>query len=260
MKISLLQMHIKFGDFAENKRTIVRLLEEAMPTNPDIIVLPEMWNVGFYPKPVGEYADPDGSDTRKFLSKLAKEHQINIVGGSIANRIGERVYNTSYVFNRDGELVSTYHKTHLFSPAQEDIIFTPGEHFNTYVLDGVKCATIICYDLRFCELVRLLALEKISVLFIPAAWPIERLMHWQTLTRARAIENQIFVIAANGSGILDMLQLAGNSMIIDPWGEILAKADESEQTLHANLKLAILQDIRSSMNIFQDRKPKLYEQ
>jgi len=85
-------------------------------------------------------------------------------------------------------------------------------------------------------------------------------MHWQTLTRARAIENQIFVVAANGSGTLDMLQLAGNSLIIDPWGEILAKADEAEQTLHANLKLAILQDIRSSMNIFQDRKPKLYEQ
>ena len=129
----------------------------------------------------------------------------------------------------------------------------------TYTIDGIKCATLLCYDIRFPELVRRLALENISVLFLPAAWPIERLMHWQTLTRARAIENQIFVAAANGSGTFEeTFQLAGNSCIIDPWGELLARAGEEETILHANLKTAIRSQIRESMDIFADRRPELY--
>lgn len=259
LKISLLQMNIKLGDFEANKQTLLRLFKDALLKQPDVILLPEMWNIGFYPKPVSEYADPDGTETRKLLSRLARENRVNIVGGSIANRIGQHVYNTSYVFDRDGTLISTYHKIHLFSPENEDKDFTPGDAITTYMLDGIKCATVICYDLRFCELLRLLALEQVSVLFIPAAWPSKRLMHWQTLNRARAIENQLFIVANNGSGMLGTFHLGGNSLIIDPWGEILAQAGEEECILHARLKLGILQQIRQNMNVFADRKPNIYE-
>jgi omega-amidase len=259
MKVSLLQMHLQLGDFEANKHTLRRLFADAMLKNPDVILLPEMWNIGFYPKPVSEYADLDGTETRKLLSQLARENRVNIVGGSIANRIGQHVYNTSYVFDRDGCLISTYHKIHLFSPEGEDQDFTPGDAIISYVLDGIKCATVICYDLRFCELIRLLALEKIDVLFIPAAWPASRLMHWQALNRARAIENQIFIVANNGSGTFGSFQLGGNSMIIDPWGEILAQAGEEETILDAKLKLGILKQIRDNMNVFADRKPNLYQ-
>ena len=258
MKISLLQMQIQLGDFESNRQNLVRLFHDAMESHPDIVLLPEMWNVGFYPKPVLGAADPDGTETRKLLGRLARENRVNIVGGSIANRIGQHVYNTSYVFDRDGSLISTYHKIHLFSPGGEDLDFTPGDRITTFMLDGIKCATVICYDLRFCELIRLLALENISVLFLPAAWPIERLMHWQTLCRARAIENQIFVLANNGCGPCGSFQLGGHSMIIDPWGEILASAGEEETILHARLKIGVLRQIRENMNVFADRKPKLY--
>ncbi len=260
MKLSILQMNIQLGNFSANLETLQRQLALAMETRPDVVLLPELWDIGFYPRPIEKYADPDGGRIRKILGDLAAQYQINIVGGSIANRIGQHVFNTSYVFDRTGHLVSTYHKTHLFSPLGEAHDFTAGDTISTYTIDGVKCATLVCYDIRFPELVRRLALEKISLLFVPAAWPIERLMHWQTLTRARAIENQIFVAAANGSGSFeDGIQLGGHSRIIDPWGEILAEAGEEENTLHANLRLVILNQIRESMSIFSDRRPELYE-
>ena len=260
MKLSILQMNIQFGNFEANLDTMERLLAEAMQQRPDAVLLPELWDVGFYPRPIARYADPDGTLVRKILSGLAAKYQINIIGGSIANRIGQHVFNTSYVFDRTGHLVSTYHKTHLFSPQGEQLDFTPGDAIMTYTIDGIRCATLICYDIRFPELVRQLALQDISLLFLPAAWPIERLMHWQTLTRARAIENQIFLAAANGAGVLnDSFQFGGHSCIIDPWGEILAHADEHESILHANLKLAIRSQIRESMNIFADRRPELYK-
>lgn len=259
MKLSILQMNIQFGNFEANLETMERLLAEAMQQRPDAVLLPELWDVGFYPRPIARYADPDGTLVRKILSGLAAKYQINIIGGSIANRIGQHVFNTSYVFDRSGHLTSTYHKTHLFTPHGEKKDFTAGDTVMTYTIDGIKCATLLCYDIRFPELVRRLALENISVLFLPAAWPIERLMHWQTLTRARAIENQIFVAAANGSGTFEeTFQLAGNSCIIDPWGELLARAGEEETILHANLKTAIRSQIRESMDIFADRRPELY--
>jgi len=259
MKVSVLQMQIILGDFSANTATLYSMFEDAMSKRPDVVLLPELWNVGFYPKPVINYADPDGIETRKLLGSLARKYQVNIVGGSIANRIGEHVYNTNYIFDRTGSLISTYHKTHLFSPSGEKEDFTPGDTTHTYTLDGVKCASVICYDLRFPELVRKLALDDIAILFVPAAWPIERLMHWQTLARARAIENQLFIVAANGSGILDnTFHLGGHSVILDPWGEILSSANADKTILHANLKLAIRSQIRSSINVFGDRRPELY--
>jgi len=253
-------MHIQLGDFPANLDTLKRMLTQAMEYRPDVVLLPELWNTGFYPQPIKEYADPDGSIIRNTLSELAAKHQVNLIGGSIANRIGEHVFNTSYVLDRTGQLLSTYHKSHLFSPCGEARDFSAGDMIHTYYLDSVKCATVICYDLRFPELIRCLALDDIAVLFLPAAWPIERLMHWQTLTRARAIENQIFLVAANGAGLLSNgFHLGGHSCIIDPWGEILSKAGEAETILHANLKIAIRDQIRSSINVFADRRPKLYK-
>ena len=261
MKISILQMKLELGNISANLDTLTRMLPQAMLRRPDVILLPELWNTGFYPKPITDYADPDGTSIRSTLSALAAKYQVNLVGGSIANRIGEHVFNTSYVLDRTGQLLSTYHKTHLFSPSGENKDFTAGDALHTYFIDGVKCATVICYDLRFPELIRQLALEDIAILFVPAAWPIERLMHWQTLTRARAIENQIFVAAANGTGLLsNSFHLGGHSRIIDPWGEILAESAEDETILHANMKIAIRSQIRSFMDVFADRRLDLYKQ
>lgn len=258
MKVSLLQMQIKLGDFTANQITIHRLIEKSMQETPDIIALPEMWNIGFFPRPLKEFADPNGEKSQTFLSDLAKEYNVNIVGGSIARITNNQLYNTNYTFDRSGKLVASYDKIHLFSPAKEDKLFTPGEKYIVFELDGVKCAVVICYDLRFCELVRSLTLQNIDLLFVPAAWPVERKMHWEILSQARAIENQCFLAAINGSGNFHKFHLCGNSMLINPWGDILAKATEVESIITAELNLQLLQEIRASINVFNDRRPDLY--
>ncbi|MBP2632796.1 MAG: putative carbon-nitrogen hydrolase family protein [Firmicutes bacterium] len=259
MKLSLLQIEIVLGDFEKNKASVLAAAEKAMQEQPDILALPEMWNVGFFPKPIIDFADQDGQETRAFLSALAKQYNINIVGGSIASRIDKQIYNTNYTFNRQGKEISTYNKIHLFSPSKENQVFSAGNQLSIFTLDGVKCAVIICYDIRFCELARMLALEGIDILFVPAAWPVERLMHWQILNQARAIENQVFLAAINGAGSFKNFHLGGNSMLIDPWGNILAQADEKESIVSVTIHLDVLKDIRSTINVFNDRKSDLYK-
>ena len=201
----------------------------------------------------------DGAKIVKGMAGIGIEEE-RVIGGSVAARINDNVLNTSYVFNRSGQLVASYEKTHLFAPAGEKYDFTPGDKLVTYTIDGIKCATLICYDIRFPEAARTLALQDIAVLFVPAAWPAARIMHWNTLLRARAIENEIFIAAANGTGELDdAMHLGGHSQIIDPWGEILATSEEGEAILQANLKIAIRSQIRESIDVFTDRRPELYQ-
>lgn len=264
MKISILQMPIELGDIEKNLDTMGAMLDKCLQSDqrPDVVVLPELWNTGFYPRPISEYADSLGV-WQKHMSRLAAENSINIVAGSLAVARGKHIYNTCYIFDRLGECIASYDKTHLFSPAGENIDFTPGEKLTTFELDGVKCGIIICYDLRFPELIRRLALEGISMLFVPAAWPVERIQHWDTLLRARAIENQFFVVAANGisPNLGENMHLGGGSVIYDPWGSMLAQGSTDNlqgEILHANLQAGMLQQIRSSINIFKDRRPELY--
>lgn len=258
MKVSLLQMHIALGDVEKNKARLKALVDAAMQNRPDVLALPEMWSTGFYPKPLDDFADEEGRQTQAYLSALARQYAVNIVGGSVATRTAEGFCNTCYVFDRTGKLVSHYDKMHLFSPAREEQVFLSGTQLATFSLDDVKCGVVICYDLRFCELIRMLALEKIDLLFVPAAWPVERCMHWRVLTQARAIENQFFVAAINGAGAFNSFRLAGHSALYDPWGTALAEASDAEEILTATLDFSVLEDIRSHINVFNDRKPKYY--
>ena len=259
MKVSVLQMPVQNGQPAKNLGTLYRMTAQAMENRPDVILLPELWRLGFYPKPIYDYADPDGTETRQALARLSREYQVNIVGGTVANAIGRQVFNTCYIFDRTGQQITTYHKTHLFSPSGENQDFTPGDKLVTFTLDGLKCGILVCYDIRFPEAARALALQDIALLFVPAAWPTSRLFHWQTLLRARAIENQIFVVACNECGKMPGdVPLAGHSTIIDPWGEILAEAGEDEAILQANLRPIIRSQIRESIDVYHDRRPELY--
>lgn len=259
MKISLLQIQPQLGDAAHNQKTVRRLAELALKQKPDVLALPEMWNIGFYPKPLSEYADINGSATQAFLSQLARQYSVNIVGGSAAICVDGRFYNTNYVFDRDGQLLSTYNKTHLFSMAKEDRVFTAGDKITSFKLDGIKCAVVICYDIRFGELVRTLALDDVAVLFVPAAWPIERLDHWLLLNTVRSIENQIFIAAVNGCGMLNKFHLAGHSRLLNPWGETIAAAESAETVVTGSIDLGQRQVIRETMPVFKDRRPELYK-
>ncbi|MGP1366670.1 MAG: carbon-nitrogen family hydrolase [Schwartzia sp. (in: firmicutes)] len=259
MKISILQMPVVIGGRAENIASLRRMMEKASKEEPDVVLLPELWDIGFLPWPMKRYGDPEGEMAKAALRDLAMAYGVNIVGGSVAAAATDRVANRCFVYDRGGTLVASYDKTHLFSAGGEGRVFAPGAQATTFLLDGVRCAVIICYDLRFPELVRRLAEENISVLFLPAQWPTVREMHWRVLTQARAIENQIFVAAANGSGAFaNGLPLAGRSVILDPWGERLAEAQTGEAILTADCDMAVREKIRREIDVFADRRPELY--
>ncbi|NPV44398.1 MAG: carbon-nitrogen family hydrolase [Firmicutes bacterium] len=259
MKISLLQMDVILGHPSENRQKVEKMFRQTIEDDPDVIVLPETWNTGFFPENVKELADLQGEPSCSLLSELAMEYKVNIIGGSIADNEKGKVYNTNYVFDRNGRMISKYRKIHLFSPSGEHNFFEPGNEISIYEIDGVKAATIICYDLRFAELVRTLALEGIQILFVPAEWPHPRLEHWKTLLKARAVENQMFVVGVNGVGKAKELKFCGNSMIIDPWGEVIACAGEEEGVITGELDLSIIHDIRERINVFRDRRPGIYK-
>ena len=261
MRVSCVQMDMLPAAPEQNFARAETLVRRAAKTEaPDVIVLPETWNTGFAPGKIGaEFADRDGERTIGTFSALAKELGVQIVAGSVANRRGQKLFNTSYVFDRTGECLAVYDKTHLFSPMGEDLYFAKGASLARFSLDGAQCAVIICYDLRFGELVRTLALPGLDVLFVVSQWPEQRIKHLDVLAEARAVENQMFVALCNSCGTAFETKYGGNSALIDPWGKVLARADSAETIVSADFDLTELEKIRASIPVFRDRRPDLYE-
>ena len=166
-RLSLIQMDVYVNEVEYNYARVQELLSQALSEKPDIIVLPETWNTGFHPsKDLINISDRNGERTKALLSTFAKEHNVNIVGGSVAVAKEDLVFNTSYAYNREGKLVGEYSKMHGFSPAKEDQYFASGTHTTHFELDGIPCSTVICYDIRFPELVRMAALSNTELLFV----------------------------------------------------------------------------------------------
>ena len=257
MRVSCVQLDMKLGDVKANFAHAEAMIREAVNRDhPDTVVLPETWNTGFFPQELAPCADDDGKATKALCSALAKELHINIVAGSVANRRADGYYNTAYVFDRSGNLVAEYDKTHLFSPSGEDRFFRPGKGLCRFTLEGISCGLIICYDIRFPELIRSLTVQGVDLLFVVSQWPAKRAMHLSTLARARAIENQMFLALCN-SAAADTA-CGGGSAVFDPWGEILAQAGTAEEILSADLDFSVISGIRESINVFRDRRPELY--
>lgn len=260
MKLALVQLNSKLGDAEANRRKVETAIRQAAKHDVDIVALPETWNLGFFPREhLDRLAEPDGGASRQLLADLAEELAVNIVGGSLITKKQGGIYNTAYIFDRDGLPVAEYDKIHGFSPAGEDQHFRHGSTPCTFSLDGVKMGLLTCYDLRFCELSRLLALDGAQMLFVPAQWPAVRLEHWQVLAHARAIENQFFVAAVNGCGEAYGAAYAGHSMLLSPYGELLAGAGGSETTLYCEVDPSRVAEIRERMDVFRDRKPEVYD-
>lgn len=261
MKIAVYQMELIPGSPQENREKVSRWVESQVKEDlPDIIVLPEMWTTSYVLEQLDLIADESSEPTKSFLSDLAKKHQINIVGGSIANKVNDKIYNTSLILDRNGDLVHEYSKIHLVPMLNEPAYLTGGEEtVQTFELDGIRMGVIICYDLRFPELARKLALDGAQVLFIPAEWPKPRTNHWVNLQIARAIENQMYVISSNNVGSLEGVEYTGASLIVDPWGEVLAKGSENyEETLRGNVNPEKVLEVRRNVPVFESRVPDLY--
>lgn len=256
LRIALIQMHVEMGNPTVNFAHAKELMEKAMEKKPDILVLPETWNTGFFPREnLSALADDEGKETCALLSSTASRFQVNIVGGTTAVKEGTDIYNRSYVFDRKGSLVSTYDKIHGFSLSGEPGYFRMGNHLSHFTLDGLTCSMAICYDIRFPELIRREALAGVDLFFVPAAWPKIRNHHWVTLNRARAIENQFYLAAVNQAGRSGDTDYAGASLLLDPWGEDICHLESDEDIAFGRVDTDVIQEVRTQINVFRDRRP-----
>lgn len=258
--VSIIQMDVTIGQPDQNFARVEQLLDEAVQAvnKPDLIILPEMWNTGYALEQIHTLADHLGERTKTLLSAFSQAHQVNIIGGSIAECRGDQIYNTMYAFDRTGAVVAEYSKIHLFRLMDEEKYLTEGDHVGTLGLNEVQAGMMICYDIRFPELARRLALSGVEILFVSAEWPHPRLHHWRTLLTARAIENQMYVVACNRVGTSGTTAFFGHSMVIDPWGEIVAEGSEEEAILTASVDLGLVNEVRGRIPVFEDRRPEHY--
>ncbi|EPY12364.1 Carbon-nitrogen hydrolase [Paenibacillus sp. cl6col] len=264
--VCAIQMDVAIGEPDKNMENVIQWIGKAMErdSKPDVIVLPEMWNTGYALERIHEIADVNGQQTKQMLTMLAARYGVNIVGGSVSVREGDQIYNRVYAANRNGDIVGAYDKVHLFQLMDEHVYLSSGNALGTFTLDGVKCGVIICYDLRFPEWTRTMALQGTEVLFVPAEWPHPRLHHWKTLLTARAIENQMYVVACNRVGTSkgasgQETAFFGHSAIIDPWGDTLASSGEQEAFVQAPISLSLVQEVRGRIPVFADRRESLYQ-
>lgn len=259
MKLALVQMGVRLGEPAFNRSMAAERIQQAAEGGADTVVLPETWNLGFFPgEDLERLAEEEGGESRALLSRLAARFGINLVGGSLITKRMGKVYNTAYVMDRSGAQIAAYDKIHSFSPSGEHRHFHPGDQLCTFRLDGVVAGLVICYDLRFGELARLLALQGAQILFVPAQWPGVRLEHWAILNRARAVENQVFVAGVNGCGAAGALRYGGGSLLVDPLGEVLAEGGEEDAVLFGEADFSRTRAIRDAIPVFRDRRPALY--
>lgn len=259
LKIALAQLDIKLADPPANYHKVEQAVTKAASQQADVVVLPEMWNTGYALPQLASLADQDGATTQHFLSQLAQEKQIAIVGGSVAVKRHDQFFNTSYIVDANGKLVMTYDKVHLFGLMNEDQYLTAGKTVSHFKLAGVSSASFICYDLRFPEWIRTAARQGADILYFPAEWPTSRIKQWKIMLQSRAIENQAFVVATNRVGSDLANQFGGHSIIIDPLGKILLDAGTTEQVVYAEIDLAQLAAVRGPIPVFADRRPALYQ-
>lgn len=256
MKIAIYQMEIIPGEPEKNIEKVANWLSTL--DDVDIAVLPEMWNTSYTLEELVNITSEAGQREIEKLSELAKQYQINIVGGSIAVRVEDKIYNRAIVINKNGEHIHQYDKLHLVPMLDEPNYLTQGNNISIFEIDNVKMGVIICYDLRFPEISRKLALEGIEVLFVVAEWPIERISQFEKLLYARAIENQVYVIASNSIGKCDDTVFGGKSMVINPLGEATTKIILGEGTIQSTINIEEIRSIRSDIPLLKTRRADIY--
>lgn len=255
--VALAQMDIQFGLPSANLARVRQVATTAVGQGATLLVLPELWATGYDLQHAHTLADLPGTGIFADLATLAREQQIAIAGSTLARRT-DRPTNTATVYSADGHLLATYDKLHLFGLMHEDNYLAAGTALSVFDAPWGRSALAICYDLRFPELFRTYALRGAQLIIIPAEWPLPRLEHWRTLLRARAIENQCFVIGVNRVGTDPQNTFAGHSLVVDPWGEILVEGGTEPELLYATLDLSLTETIRARIPVFADRRTDIY--
>jgi predicted amidohydrolase len=256
MKLALVQFEPEAGT-AANVETAASYVEAAATDGADLVLLPEIWNVGYFAFDAYEAeAEPIDGPTATRMGELAAEHGIHLHAGSIVER-GEDgdLYNTSLLFGPDGSLLDVYRKMHLFGyESEESKLLTPGERVVTVDTEFGTVGMTTCYDLRFPELYRALRDDGADLFLITSAWPQARLDHWRLLNRARAVEEQVFLAAANLTGTNGGVELGGNSLLVDPWGVPRANAGGEAGVTTATVDLDAIERVREEFPALGDRR------
>ncbi|GHH05142.1 carbon-nitrogen family hydrolase [Streptomyces lanatus] len=248
MRASLLQIDVNEGESVESRRGRVASLVKEQAGAADLVVLPELWTTGaFAYEAFADEAEPLEGPTCEVMGKAASDAGVWLHAGSIPERDPDGpLYNTSLVFSPSGELAAAYRKIHRFGfDKGEAVLMSAGEELVTVRLPETVLGLGTCYDLRFPELFRGLVDAGAETLVVPAGWPERRRAHWTLLAQARAVENQAFVLACGTAGTHAGVPQAGHSIVVDPWGEVLAQAGAGEQVLTVEFdpgKVAVTRD------------------
>jgi len=262
MKIAAAQIACVPGDLEANLRTIHDFASRAKDYGTEMIVFPEMVDTGYSMPVIRKHATSWNEGAVPQLQKMTKQLSVAIIAG-VSDRDGPRIHNGQVFIDAGGNIRAKYRKTHLVTaaPLDERPVFTAGDAFVSCKFDKFNLGLTICYDLRFPEVCRALAIEHGANVFInSSAWPFPRLEHLRILALARAIENQCYLILANRVGTDDGVTFCGTSAIIDPYGVIVAAASaDREELIQAEISEEVIKSVHSRMAVFDHRRQDLYK-
>lgn len=251
IKVTLVQMDIALGDKEQNLSRARQLTAQVAKSH--FILLPELWNTGYALERAKELAEGERGPSTDFMTHLARQTEA-YVGGSLLMRRHDHVCNTFVLIAPSGQIVATYDKTHLFKLMNEDKYLSPGKSLVAVPTAWGQVGLAICYDLRFPEIFRQYADVPVDFNLLVAEWPLPRLEHWRTLVRARAIENQCYMLACNRVGHDPSNTFFGHSLVVDPWGEILLEAGDSEGVFTVEIDTASIMTARAKIPVLSDRR------
>lgn len=267
MKVALIQMQVASSP-AENLQTACTHLKDAVAGGADIAVLPEMFCCPYETPNFPRFAQKEGGEIWQALSDMAKENGLYLVAGSVPEDDGGKTYNTSYVFDPEGKCIAKHRKVHLFDidvkggqRFMESETLTAGDSLTTFDTPWGKMGLCICYDIRFPEWTRLMALEGVKAVFIPAAFNMTTgPAHWELSFRARALDNQIYLFGCAPARDMEVSYHSwGHSIATNPWGEVMAQLDETEGILFAHADFEREDAIRDQLPLLRHRRVDLYE-
>lgn len=267
MRVALIQMPVVHNKQA-NLDAAAQKIREAAAQGIDLAVLPEMFCCPYGNDYFAVYGEPEGGPAQQALSALAAELGIYIVGGSLPELEDDKIFNTCYVFDRQGQRLAKHRKMHLFDinveggqRFMESDTLSPGNSITTFETEFGTMGLCICFDLRFEELARCMCLRGAQAIFVPAAFNMTTgPAHWELLFRQRAVDNQCFTVGVSPARDESAGYVAyGNSIAAEPWGSVLCRAGAKEETLIANLDLSRLEAVRRQLPILSARRTDLYE-
>lgn len=265
--VALCQMQV-VEDKNENVAHALDMIKKASQ-KADIIILPEMWNCPYQTELFPLYAEEmDNSPTLNAICKAAKKQETYILAGSIPEKHDGKTYNSSFFINPDGEIIGVHRKVHLFDIDVPDAIsfkesqtLTAGNNVTVIDTELGKIGICICYDIRFPELLRLMALEGAELIIVPGAFNMTTgPAHWKPLIKVRAVDNQVYVAAASPARDNKASYVAyGHSMVADPWGKVISEAGAGEEILYVTIDLSSIEKVRYELPLLKNRRTDIYQ-